>query len=193
MLKVAATGGSASQNQALDCTETLSNLEDELTQGCDAHYIRNTGQACPTGNWRPNTEQPWNCVVINTGVSGGQVTHGLNMRFLGDRTNPSCTNPNHWADFPDFDPGDPRIIQVFLTPFGAFTGTGGATVPVTGFATFYVTGWDAGGCQGQGDDTAGNGEIVGHFIKYIDTIDPGTGEGVCDADAFGACVAVFTR
>ena len=65
---------------------------------------------------------------------------------------------------------------MFLTPFGSFDGSGSTTVPVTDFATFYVTGWTGQGqgfnnpCQGNGDDPVPNndpGVIVGHFIKYI--------------------------
>jgi hypothetical protein len=106
-----------------------------------------------------------------------------------------------------FDEGlpqnDPRIIEVFLTPFGSFDGSGSTTVPVTDFATFYVTGWTGQGggfgnpCQGTaGDDPVPGddpGVIVGHFIKYIQN--PGTGAGTtpCDPNAFGSCVAVMTR
>ena len=87
-------------------------------------------------------------------------------------------------------PGDPRIVQVFLTPFGSFNGSGNTTVPVTNFATFYVTGWTAQGggfanpCQGNGDDPVpGNdaGYIVGHFIKYVFALNTGGGSGeLCD-------------
>jgi hypothetical protein len=192
-LKVA---GGGSQNQALDCDPALSNLREELSEGCGATYTLNDGLApCPGGaNSLWGTPQPWKCVAISTGATVGQVTQGMNERILGD-TNPStCTAPNDWASFPDFAPGDPRIIDVFLTPFGAFSGSGGTTVPVTGFATFYVTGWHNGACQGDGDDPAGNGEIVGHYIKYIDTLNNGGGgEESCDFDSFGSCVAVFTR
>ena len=68
-------------------------------------------------------------------------------------------------------------------------------MPVTGSPTFYVTGWDGGGCQGARLRRPGRqGEIVGHFIKYIDTLNNGGGgEEVCDFDALGTCVAVFTR
>jgi hypothetical protein len=191
-LKVA---GGGSQNQALDCDPNASNLRDELSNGCEPSYAVNDGSAvCPGGSqvlW--SSAQPWQCVVISTGATVGQVTQGMNQRILGAANSPSCTAPNNWSDFPDFDRGDPRIVQVFLTPFGAFTGSGGTTVPVTGFATFYVTGWNNGGCQGQGDDPAGQGEIVGHFFKYIDTLGGGGGDEVCDFNAFGTCVAVFTR
>lgn len=190
-LKVA---GGGSQNQALDCDDGKPNIREELATGCEPSYTVNQGTACPGGSqalW--GSPQPWQCVVINTGATVGQVTQGMNERILGAATSPTCTAPNNWADFPDFDRSDPRIVQVFLAPFGAFTGSGGTTVPVTGFATFYVTGWHNGGCQGQGDDAAGQGEIVGHFIKYIDTLGSGAGEEFCDFDAFGSCVAVITR
>lgn len=191
-LKVA---GGGSQNQALDCDQDQPNVRDELYNGCGPSYTVNDGSAaCPGGAaalW--DDPQPWPCVAINTGATVGQVTQGVNLRVLGAANSPPCTAPNNWADFPDFDRADPRIVQVFLTPFGAFTGSGGTTVPVTGFATFYITGWHNGGCQGSGDDPAGQGEIVGHFIKYIDTLGEGGGEEVCDFNAFGSCVAVITR
>jgi hypothetical protein len=191
-LKVA---GGGSQNQGLDCDPDLSNIRDELENGCAPGYKVNTGSACPanpTSLW--GTTQPWNCVAINTGATVGQVTQGMNKRILGARNPASCTAPNDWASFPDFDRDDPRIVQVFLAPFGAFTGSGSNVVPVTGFATFYVTGWDGGQCQGAGDDPAGQGSIVGHFFKYIDTLnDGGGGEEFCDFDSLGSCVAVFTR
>jgi hypothetical protein len=191
-LKVA---GGGSQNQALDCDPAQSNLRDELSNGCGPPYKVNDGSAaCPGGQqalW--GSPAPWQCVAISTGATVGQVTQGVNERVLGQANSPSCTAPNNWADFPDFDRADPRIVQVFVTPFGAFGGSGGTTVPVLGFATFYITGWHNGGCQGLGDDPAGQGEIVGHFIKYIDTLGGGGGEEVCDFNAFGSCVAVFTR
>ncbi|HWI07432.1 MAG TPA: pilus assembly protein TadG-related protein [Solirubrobacteraceae bacterium] len=191
-LKVA---GGGSQNQALDCDPAENNLRDELAKGCAPSYRVNDGSSpCPGGSgtlWA--SPQPWPCVAISTGATVGQVTQGMNLRILGEANSPSCTDPNNWAQFPDFERGDPRIVQVFTTPFGAFTGSGGTTVPVTGFATFYVTGWHNGGCQGAGDDPAGQGEVVGHFIKYIDTLGSGQGEGQCEEATLGSCVAVFTR
>ena len=91
---------------------------------------------------------------------------------------------------------------MFLTPFGSFDGSGSTTVPVTDFATFYVTGWTGQGqgfnnpCQGNGDaPVPGNdpGVIVGHFIKYIQSTGSGSGTTACDPNAFGSCVAVMTR
>ena len=191
-LKVA---GGGSQNQALDCDPDKPNIRDELAEGCGPSYKANDGQSsCLTKTALWASPQPWDCIVINTGANVGQVTQGMNKRILGVTNPSSCTAPNNWSKFPDIPEGDPRVVDVFLTPFGAFTGSGGATVPVTGFATFYVTGWDNGGCQGQGDDNAGQGAIVGHYIKYIFTLNNGGGsEEVCDFASLGSCVAVITR
>jgi hypothetical protein len=190
-----------SQNQSLDCDPNLSNLKDELAVGCSPQYTKNTGTACPnspTTLWA--SPEPWPCVALQTGNATGQVARGLNERILGDPMATTCTSPNNWSDFPDLDPGDPRLIQVFLTPYGAFSGTGSTTVPVVDFATFYVTGWTGPGkgnpCQGQGDDPVPNndaGLIVGHFVKYIQSLNPGSGSEPCDMDAFGSCIVELTR
>jgi Flp pilus assembly protein TadG len=190
--------GGGSQNQALDCDPAQSNTRDQLANGCGPKYTVNDGSAtCPAKSTLWSSPQPWNCVVISTGAQVGQVTQGMNQRILGSTNASVCTSPNHWSAFATaagLPPGDPRIIEVFLTPFGAFTGSGGSTVPVTGFATFYVTGWDSGPCQGNGDDPAGQGAIVGHYIKTIDTISgQGGGTEFCDVNSVGSCVAQFTR
>jgi hypothetical protein len=125
----------------------------------------------------------------------------------------TCKNANHWVDSnldgkitipEDIQPGDPRIVSVFVTPFGAFSGSGRQVVPITNFASFYVTGFSkqgGGSPPPQGDPCPGAdvlpdskaGWIVGHFIKYVDTIGGGgTGE-TCDFSSFGTCVAVLTK
>jgi hypothetical protein len=192
-----------SQNQSLDCDPNISQLKDELAFGCAPQYTRNTGASCPgspASLW--GSAQPWQCVAIQTGGATNQVPAGVNHRILGSEKPTSCSAPNHWSQFPNLNPQDPRIIQVFLTPYGAFSGNGSNTVPVTDFATFYVTGWTGSGqgfnnpCQGNGDDPVPNndaGYIVGHFIKYIETLSAGSGTTACDPNAFGACVAVLSR
>jgi hypothetical protein len=192
-----------SQNQSLDCDPATATLKAELATGCAPTYARNTGTACPgsaTTLWA--TPQPWTCVAIQTGGAVNHVPAGMNLRILGDEQAAVCTAPNNWAQFPNLPRDDPRIIEVFLTPFGSFSGSGSTTVPVTDFATFYVTGWTAQGqgfanpCQGNGDDPVPNGDagyIVGHFIKYIQNTGAGSGTTPCDPDAFGSCVAAMTR
>jgi hypothetical protein len=192
-----------SENQSLDCDPGYSNLWQELAYGCRPSYTKNSGTACPSNAgtlW--GSPQPWTCTAIQTGNATNQVSEGVNTRILGSDKPASCTHPNHWSDFPNFSPSDPRIVQVFLTPFGSFDGSGNTVVPVTDFATFYVTGWTSNGngfdnpCQGKGDDPVpGNdpGLIVGHFIKYIDSINNSSGSGFCDFDSFGTCVATLTE
>jgi len=192
-----------SQNQSLDCDPAQSQLRDELATGCAPTYKRNTGQSCPAGPsalW--STAQPWGCVAIQTGSATNQVPAGMNTRILGSDKPATCTAPNRWSQFPNLPAFDPRLIQVFLTPYGSFSGSGSTTVPVSDFATFYVTGWTGQGqgfnnpCQGNGDDPVPNndaGYVVGHFVKYIQTLNTGGGTTACDLAAFGSCVAVMTR
>lgn len=192
-----------SQNQSLDCDPARSQLKDELANGCGPTYGVNHGTACPSSPstlWA--TTQPWRCVAVQTGSATNQVPAGMNQRILGIDKPAVCTSPNHWSQYPNIPRDDPRYLQVFLTPFGSFSGSGSTTVPVTDFAEFYVTGWTGQGsgfnnpCQGRGDDPVPNndpGTIVGHFVKYIANVSQGTGGASCDMTAFGACIAVLTR
>jgi hypothetical protein len=92
-------------------------------------------------------------------------------------------------------------VTVFITPDGSFGGSGHSQqFPISDFAAFYITGWaDKGGgfnnpCQGNGDDTAQPGTLVGHFIKYINTLDTGGGgTSMCVPNSLGQCIAVLTR
>jgi Flp pilus assembly protein TadG len=203
-----------SQNQSLDCEPpgyqpsdppgmSKTNLKDELAFGCAPRYTQNPGYPCPdspTTLW--SSPEPWNCVALQTGSATNQVPAGLNLRILGNEKPNACTSPNRWSSFPNLDPGDPRILNVFITPYGAFDGSGSGTVPVLKFGTFYITGWTASGggfsnpCQGQGDDPVPNGDagnIVGHFIKYVSALNEGGAGGQpCDPNAFEPCVAVLT-
>jgi hypothetical protein len=193
-----------SQNQSLDCDPDYSNLYQELAYGCRPSYTVNRGTACPaTASDLWSTADPWTCVAIQTGSATNQVPRGLNLRILGDERATTCTSPNNWSRFPFIPPGDPRVLNVFITPFGSFSGSGNTVVPVTKLGTFYVTGWTAQGggfrnpCEGNGDDPVPGGDagnIVGHFIKYVFGLNNGGGGGeTCDFNAFGSCIAVLTE
>jgi hypothetical protein len=185
------------QNQSLDCDPNQPNLKSELQFGCAPQYTINTGAAC-TGGYGPGP--PYMCVPTQTGNALSQVADGINSRLFGT-TKPSqqdCASkaPNNWASFPNLSPADPRIVQLFLTPFGTFQGSGNQSYPVINFATFYLTGWSSGGNKDDpcnGDDSAAAGTIVGHFIKYIDKVNNGGGGSACDLNGFGNCVAVLTE
>jgi hypothetical protein len=205
--------------QSLDCDPGYTNLKTELALGCRPTYIPNTGSPnCSTTN--TNTlwamPQPWSCVAVNTGRSPNDVPAGLNLRILLDDKANVCpaagfNGHNNWSMFNPNDPtgndgfpaGDSRILNAYLTTYGAFShvnGTSGS-VPVTGFGHFYVTGWTGQGggfnnpCQGNGDDPVPNndsGLIVGHFIRYVDRLG-GDGTVTCDPNSINACVIVMTK
>ena len=72
---------------------------------------------------------------------------------------------------------------------------------MTGFATFYITGWKGQGggfanpCQGNGDEIpAATGDIVGRYIAHVQTPnDGGTGPDLCDFDDIRPCTAVLVE
>jgi hypothetical protein len=201
-----------SRNQSLDCEPpnfpgspiSKTNLYEELAYGCEPDYTVNNGTPCPaTASTLWSSAEPWSCVAVQTGSSTNQVPRGLNLRILGDEKPATCTSPNNWSQFPNIPAGDPRVLNVFITPFGSFSGSGSGTVPVTKLGTFYVTGWTASGsgfknpCEGNGDDPIPGGDagnIVGHFIKYIYGLNNGGGSTqTCDFNSFGSCIAVLTE
>ena len=189
LVELRVTGGS--QNQSIDCDPNLPNLRDEIEQGCAPLYAINNGAACPpTASTLWATPQPWDCVAIQTGGAVGQLEQGMKHRILGGSS--SCVSPNNWSSFPNLPPDDPRIVPVFVTPFGTFQGSGNEVVPVSNFATFYVTGWFSSPCSGD-DPVPDKGYVVGHFIKYIFALNNGGGSGeLCNFNAFGSCIAVMT-
>jgi Flp pilus assembly protein TadG len=191
-------GDHGSQTQLIDCDPNRSTV-DEMAVGCQPEYRRNTGQAC-TGI-EPRGTPPLYCVGVEAGGKESAIGKGMNQRILGDVKPTVCTNTNHW---PNYSPNDPRIIPVFVVPYGSFQGSGNASFPVQDFAFFYVTGWSSNSgfsnpCQGNGDDPVpGNdsGYIVGHFIKYVVTPNTGGGSNLpCDLSegSISGCVAVMTR
>ena len=214
--------------QSLDCDPGYTNLKQELAFGCRPAYIPNTGSPdCSTigtsALW--GSQQPWSCVAVNTGRSPNDIAAGLNNRLFGDEKPPvsACKGLgtlgyNNWSMFVQnyvptgpsdprgqdgFPIGDPRVLNAYLTSYGAFShvnGTSGS-VPVTGFGHFYVTGYTGNGggftppCQGRGDAAVPGGDsglIVGHFIRFIDTLG-GDGSLPCDPNSINACVIVMTK
>ena len=207
--------------QSLDCDDRYTNLKTEFALGCRPTYVPNTGTPdCSSigtsALWA--SQQPWSCVAVNTGRSPNDVPAGLNQRILLDDKAKTCpalgqNGHNNWSLFDPTDPnhdgtygfpvGDRRVLDAYLTTYGAFShvnGTSGS-VPVTGFGHFYVTGWygQGGGfdnpCQGNGDDPVPNndsGLIVGHFIFYLNKLG-GDGTAPCDPNSINACVIVMTK
>ena len=137
------------------------------------------------------------------------------MRLEGDENGKkaSCINPNHWDAnaTPVYPDADPRIVAVFVTPFGTFANQSGqGPVPVLGLAYFYITGWT--GTNGNPNPCAQTGTandnviapgsvgdstvVSGHFIKYVDPTaipDPTTACNLTDPNNIFGCVPVLTK
>ena len=175
-----------SQNQSIDCDPAISNLADEIEQGCGPAYKINPGLACPGYNELWTLPEPWQCVKTQTGGAVGQVERGMKERILGGAN--TCTAPINW---PNYSLGDPRIVPLLITPFGSFGGSGNDIVPVIDFAAFYVTGWNSDPCPGA--HPVPKGYIAGHFVKYAAPNPRGAGDLVCNRDALTPCVPVLTR
>jgi hypothetical protein len=178
-----------SQNQSVDCDPELANLRDELAQGCGPTYTLNTDLTCPAYNELWDLPQPWDCAKTQTGGAVGQISQGMQDRILGGSS--SCTAAINW---PNFGPDDKRIVPLIVTPFGTFTGSGNAIVPVIDFGAFYVVGWDGDPCPGA--VSVPKGYIAGHFIKYIPRNPKGSGDAACfltDPTKLTPCAAVLTR
>lgn len=213
-LRIESTNG-----QSLDCDPGYRNLRDELAKGCRPSYVPNDGsvdceQTGTSALW--GMPQPWMCLAVNTGRVPNDVLKGLNERILLDDNANVCpafgvNGHNNWSLYrPDdptgddgFPPGDRRILDAYLTSYGAFSHVNGtsASVPVIGFGHFYVTGWTGQGlknpCQTDGDDPVPNddaGLIVGHFIRYVGKIG-GNGTAQCSSviTDIDACVIVMTK
>jgi len=181
-------GGSL--NQSIDCDPDLSNIRDEIAEGCSPAYTLNQDLTCPAYNELWDTPQPWDCVKTQTGGAVGQVEQGLKQRILGGSN--SCTAPINW---PNYGPDDKRIVPLIVTPFGSFSGSGNDIVPVIDFGAFYVVGWDGDPCPGA-VPVPKKGFVAGHFIKYIPTNPKGSGDAACfltDPTKLTPCAAVLTR
>jgi hypothetical protein len=94
---------------------------------------------------------------------------------------------------------------MIITTYGAFANNGNYPVPVVNFGVFYVTGWDQGnpppcGTSGPpGNEPfpgpgSQNGDIWGHFIKYIGDLPGSSGTNPCDFSigTFAPCIPVLT-
>lgn len=203
---------------AYGCGQKLpdSPFSEAYTQNDGSLNCRSTNRTTLWNMQTNNQSDPaWKCVALKTGHSPNEIAQGLNQRIFGndkplvcppafdDPASPGQLGHNNWSMYDTGLPeGDPRIVQVVLSPFGAFSGSGNdETIPVTGFATFYITGYTGQGsgfnnpCEGNGDDPVPGGDsglVVGHFINYIDKVNSGASDLPCDGVSLTPCVAVLT-
>jgi hypothetical protein len=174
LLRFTSGSGNDSLTYAINCGTIPGNgngpdLSQQIQFGCANPFSLNSLDVCPD----PANPSPPDCAPVNTGAKVGQVPSALNARF--DPTGMKCDANN----YPNYPPDDPRAVNLIITDFSAFTGSGGSTssnVPVVTFATFYVTGWDSAdsSCASVNEPAppqdAGNGKgsnIWGHYIADV--------------------------
>jgi hypothetical protein len=167
---------------------------ENLARGCQHTYQINTSDPNCTSK-----AEPYDCIGLASGVKTGPFAQGLADRFINEPpTGTKFYCPNNWTNsnggnVPLIPSDDSRVIQLFVEPYAA---TGSNSAPIQDFATFYVTGWDGDSCNSttHPEDSAAKGEVVGHFVKYINTVSNQEGGGPkCTLNSLGQCVAVLTR
>jgi len=181
---------------------------------CDPPYGQTT-----TDLFKAPNPPAWQCVGTQNGVSAGPFTTGIQEHVLNNMTicnGAACPNfsrcpagagfvpgQNYWsADWTggtfDVQPGDPRLVLLFMVPFGAFRTSGNKLFPITNFGAYYITGW--GGNGGGNDDPCPGadpgipaGWLSGHFVTYRLPSNNNGGNGACDPAGTNPCVAVLTQ
>jgi hypothetical protein len=179
------TGGS--RTSAIQCDGSgASAFRDSVAYGCKTKYQLNASGLCPDP--APPTGPP-DCIPLETGTMTGPTSQGLNIRFA------ACP-ANNW---PDYDPAtDPRIVQLMVTDFSYLGGSGGTQVPVVDFGAFYITGWEGSTCANNqpwpfAPLVVRNGDIWGHFIKFVPDKSTIAGQVPCDLTSITPCVPTLTK
>jgi hypothetical protein len=175
--------------------------EEHLAKGCPGQYTINASDPTCTAN-----SSPYDCLRIGlTGKDTGPTRKGIDTRIKEEPppgTQFYCENNwknNNGGGVPIIPSSDSRLIQIFIIPYGTVDSEGRSLlgneeVPIQDFATFYATGFPGDAekfCPS--DPKTGNAEVVGHFVKYVNTVNNGGGEEKCVANSLGECVAVLTR
>ncbi len=192
-------------------------------------WFSNNTMPAPYG--KNSSANPWRCVLTAPGMSTGQV--GDDIAVATDNctniNNNSCQqfacvndgnydgkagNPNGWVQRGG-DSRYPRVVNLFIVPYQGSKGLSGAgdTIPVLGFASFYVMNW-TGSNNNQSDrcpDTTFDhdhnpltpqinvpsppaGAISGVFVETVD-YEPGPVDApaVCVEGQLTPCRATLVR
>jgi Flp pilus assembly protein TadG len=168
-----------------------------LETGCLGTYRINTADPeCK------RTGEPYECFSLGKpGKDTGPTGKGIAARVEKEPQFRTVSCPNNWQNnnsggVPILPQNDPRIVQLFVMPYGSVDSEGHSLlgnekVPIQNFAAFYVTSFPNDSCSTDSPKT-GNAEITGHFIKYVNPLGE-TENTKCAETAFGVCVAVLTR
>jgi hypothetical protein len=194
--------GPTNQTQLVDCPTTgPQNAQNQIVNGCAAEYALNTA-GCPDA-----TTPPVTCIAPKPGNVASLDT-GLNQLIYGQSNGNNVTCPvagslgyDNWGG--TIPSNDPRILEVFIADYDAFTSTGGSTtIPIRRFAAFYVTDWFSNNNPSTNpcpptvaaDKATADGDVVGHFIKYVSPDNGGSGSsGACVPTSIDLCFAALTE
>lgn len=175
--------------------EGASEFREHLEKGCPGTYGINTADPSCTSN-----SEPFDCLKVDINGKKTGALKGLAARIEKETSTRHFYCANNWQNtngggVPQIPKNDSRIVEVFVMPYGSINEAGQAIlasgrVPIQDFAVFYVTGFSGDKCSS--DPSTGNAEIVGHFIKYINTVNNGGGQK-CVLNSLGTCVAILTR
>jgi hypothetical protein len=213
---------SPQESGSINCNNVNQGGTQSFTQfvnGCTPYYGPNSfaagtwwsgsPPACPAPNNFPANSKtaPWRCAPGAPGLSATQIADGIaahtgnctiNNNNNGCTGTPTCVNANHFVAGQTPSNSDPRLVAIFLVPYGAFNGNNGGSfaVPVTDVGRFYVTSWGGSGANADpcaGDAALPPGEIDGHFVDVLpidSTPDPTQN---CDINQLRACLATLVR
>lgn len=152
--------------------------------------------------------EAWKCVPAAPGFTAGVMADGIAARTgncvsiqNNSCSRTECINPSRYPATPDPtwapEPGDPRVVNLFVVPYGAFKGVNAQDgLPITRFPKFYVTGWGGNGSNRSpcpDDDPAQPGEIVGYFIDFGQPGGPVDDTLDCVPGSLRPCRAVLVR
>jgi Flp pilus assembly protein TadG len=175
--------------------EGASEFRAHLENGCPGTYAINTTDPGCT-----RTGEPFDCLKVGINGKKTGALKGIAARIENETPARHFYCANKWQDnngggVPVIPKDDSRIVEVFVMPYGSINEQGEAIlasgrVPIQDFAVFYVTGFPGDKCSS--DPKTGNAEIVGHFIKYVNTVNSGGG-AKCVLNSLGTCVAILTR
>jgi hypothetical protein len=206
------TFGGNQGNAAIKCgNDEGANFPSVVVSGCPPPGFQTV--STPTSTTCTDPSNPAPCFAIEqpgngTLASNHGLTEGMNDRINGGSST-TCVNPSYWAAGNSVtnitSSTDPRLITLALTNNGALS-NGAGSVPIVGFAEFYVTGWANDPCASslpasnprpsegtmtKDDPIATSGVLLGHFVKTV--VPDGEGSGSCDPNSLNVCIPVLTK
>lgn len=179
-----------------DCAPGASpTLETTFTDGCAGPFAISASAACTNSagdNSPPSPAGPFDCVG---GIGPGQLAT-LQSEYDDLWAQGSACTTNNW---PNVSTRDPRLVSVFLTDGVPDPQDADDDYRITGFAAFYVTGWEGapGSCGNEAPPASGPpaGSVWGHVVpNYVIPSSEGSASATpCTAGPVALCIATLVK